>query len=117
MPPEASPPALVYEQEASLLDDLLEISSRLFHRAVAGKQLALQAKREGATNVARDWYLREFARPGAKKEYLDFIVWQHLQKVRARLKEELHRFMDAALVEQADRDQAIYLHCTPFVDA
>lgn len=117
MRPEASPPASVPERDTSLLDDLLETSDRLYHRAVSTKQLDLQSNLEEATNAARAWYQREFARPGANKEYLDFIVWQHLQKVRERLKAELHEFMDAALVEQADRDQAIYLHCTPLVDA
>ncbi len=117
MIPEAPPSASVPVSDPALLDDLLETSSSLYHRAIAKKQLELQAKLERVVCESRAWYRQEFARPEANAEYLNFIIWNHIQKVKSGLREELHEFMDAAAVQRAGLDQAIYIHCTPFLDA
>lgn len=92
------------------LDDLLETSKRLYHRLIAQEQVRLQEWIETEQGHVEAWRQNELQRPGANPEYLEFLVTEHLTKLRARVRENLNVFIERQTELKADRDWGIFLH-------
>ena len=91
------------------LEDLLEVSDKVYHKAMTKVQIALRARYESVMDELATWAAAQLE-GGANAHQVDFMTDDHLVKTRGWLRKERDSYQQRYLIEKFLRDEGIRRH-------
>lgn len=97
-------------EPATLLEDLLEDSDRLYHKHMAMFQINQQVAKQNNKIQLSDWAKEEVKKGGVKSQVRDLVAdgWQSLLRY---LRDHRDEYRTQLAIEKETRDHAIRIFC------